>query len=156
MVHRSTKAASSVCVKDTAKKLGITERKLQGKISKYAKESYGEAFAEAFSSINGTNATKEATELMKIFEKKKNIFIKIRIFHKGEMKMIGCVFKKDSRGNYITDKDGNYIVDAEKDEYFFKEAHKETSETKKLIEEEMEYIKKMEEDYMKKERDKRS
>ncbi len=75
-VRAGCEAFSKLRVEDAAKKMGITPLKLQGNISRYAKENYAETFAEAFSSSRGANPSKEALAVMKEYDKMKKIFIK--------------------------------------------------------------------------------
>ena len=70
------KAFSKICVEDAAKKSKINIKQFQRSISKYAKEEYGESFAEAFSSTQGTNPSTEAKRVMEQYEKRKKLFIK--------------------------------------------------------------------------------
>lgn len=70
------KAFSTVRIENTAKKLKITPKKLQRKISGYATEDCSEAFAEAFSSSCGTKPSKEALAVVREYDRIKKMYIK--------------------------------------------------------------------------------
>lgn len=75
-IRVSGKVFCEIRIEDAAKKLGISEKQLQRKVSKYATESKTETFAEAFSSCNGRKPSKEALAIMKEYDKIKKIFLK--------------------------------------------------------------------------------
>ena len=70
------KVFSKICVEDAAKKGKMSVKKLQGSISKYAKEEYSETFAEAFSSTEGSSPSKAAILIMEQYQKRMKIFVK--------------------------------------------------------------------------------